>query len=100
MSPLPDLTRSEVLEHLGALLSRLDLPARVAIDGPDAAGKTTLADELAGLLGAAVTRIGADAFLRQPKSGIAAGANLPRATTRTRSTTRRSGLRSPTPRGS
>jgi uridine kinase len=46
------VSRSRVLERLVAAVERLprDRPARVAVDGPDAAGKTTLADELASLL--------------------------------------------------
>ena len=46
---------------------RLPHPVRVGIDGPDAAGKTTLADELAGELsrrGRTVIRASADAFER------------------------------------
>jgi uridine kinase len=48
------LTRSEALQQLAITLAALQpghVP-RVAIDGPDAAGKTTLADELAGLVSA------------------------------------------------
>jgi uridine kinase len=74
---LPELSRREVLEQLGALLSRLDLPARVAIDGPDAAGKTMLADELASLLGASVGRIGADAVLRPAEERYHRGRDSP-----------------------
>ncbi len=46
---------------------RLPHPVRVAVDGPDAAGKTTLADELAAELldrGRAAIRASADAFGR------------------------------------
>jgi len=45
-------SRRDVLERLAALLLevRRDHPLRVAIDGPDAAGKTVLADEFADLL--------------------------------------------------
>ena len=59
------------------MLARLDLPALVAIDGADAAGKTTLADELATFLGAPVTRIGADAFLRPPEERYRRGRESP-----------------------
>jgi uridine kinase len=59
---LPALTRAEALERVAALIASLDEPARIAIDGPDAAGKTTLADELAALL--AAERLSADDFLR------------------------------------
>jgi uridine kinase len=38
----------------------------VAIDGPDAAGKTTLADRLAAVLPAPVTRLSVDDFLQPP----------------------------------
>lgn len=42
------MTRAEVLEQLAACIAavRLDHPTRVALDGVDGAGKTTLADEL------------------------------------------------------
>lgn len=77
MPRLPELSRPEVLEQIGALLSSLDLPARVAIDGPDGAGKTTLAEELAGLLGPSVVRIGADAFLRPEEARYRRGRESP-----------------------
>jgi hypothetical protein len=44
---LPDLSRAKALEPLVDRLAELKSPARVAIDGPDAAGKTTLGQELA-----------------------------------------------------
>ena len=47
-----------------------DRPVRVAIDGPDAAGKTTLADELSKSIkavGRSVARVSIDGFLR-PRS--------------------------------
>ena len=42
------LSRPELLARLAALADalRLDHPTRVAFDGPDTAGKTTLGDEL------------------------------------------------------
>ena len=45
-------TRDELLSHLAEMVTSVSVghPARVAVDGPPAAGKTTLADELAGLL--------------------------------------------------
>ena len=46
--------RVEVLEALADRVARLDRPATVAVDGPDGAGKTVLADELAGLVRGAV----------------------------------------------
>jgi len=61
--------RSRCLESLARLILRLDRPhpVRVAIDGPDAAGKTTLADELAPLIersGRPVIRASIDGFHR------------------------------------
>jgi uridine kinase len=46
------MSRLQVLEYLASRVSAIHLahPTRVAIDGIDAAGKTTLAKELAGLL--------------------------------------------------
>jgi uridine kinase len=43
------LSRKQAVDQLAALVAaiRLPHPVRVAIDGIDAAGKTTLADELA-----------------------------------------------------
>ncbi|MEV0274008.1 uridylate kinase [Hamadaea sp. NPDC050747] len=45
-------TRDEMLGHLAQAVGSVDVahPTRVAVDGPPAAGKTTLADELAVLL--------------------------------------------------
>jgi uridine kinase len=61
--------RRDVLERLAGLIAALELPhpVRVAIDGPDAAGKTTLADELAGVVatrGRPVVRASFDGFHR------------------------------------
>jgi uridine kinase len=63
------LDRAELLRRLGALIDAVDTthPTRVAIDGPDAVGKTTLADELAVVLDAAgreVIRASIDGFHR------------------------------------
>jgi uridine kinase len=77
VSHLPDLSRQSVVEQLAERIVHLDLPARIAIDGPDAAGKTTLAEELATLLGAGVTRIGADAYLRPPEERYRRGRESP-----------------------
>lgn len=59
--------RERLLDELAARVLRLDPPhpVRVGIEGPDAAGKTTLADELASRLaagGRTVVRASADAF--------------------------------------
>jgi uridine kinase len=69
VSDLSALTRPAMLGELAALVGGLAEPVRVGIDGPDAAGKTTLADELAPLVaprGRRVSRISADDFLRPP----------------------------------
>jgi len=62
--------RRYLLARLADALSALDLAhvPRVAIDGPDAAGKTTFADELAARVAARrpVIRLGADDFHRPP----------------------------------
>ncbi len=70
--------RTTVLERLADLLIGLKKPhpLRVAIDGPDAAGKTTLADELAGNIsarGRGVIRASADEFHRPRKDRLARG---------------------------
>lgn len=69
---MPDLP---ALDHLAAAISGLGLPARVAVDGVDAAGKTTLADELAPRVGAA--RLSADEFLRPPEERYRRGRESP-----------------------
>jgi len=61
------MTRGECLERIAQRIAELDRPhtVRVAIDGVDAAGKTTLADELAPdveALGRPVIRAGIDGF--------------------------------------
>ncbi|WP_433222826.1 cytidylate kinase family protein [Dactylosporangium sp. CS-047395] len=61
-------TRDEVVARLAAAVGSIDAghPTRVAIDGPPAAGKTTLADELAAVLraqGREVIRASIDDFL-------------------------------------
>lgn len=64
------MSRDEVLAELAALVVAVARPhpVRVAIDGCSAAGKTTLADELAGAVRAATTRpvirVGIDWFKR------------------------------------
>lgn len=54
----------------------LPLPARVAVDGIDAAGKTTLADELAGVVPGAA-RVSADEFLRPERERYRRGRESP-----------------------
>jgi len=61
-------TRDELLGHLAEAVGAVTVahPARVAVDGPPAAGKTTLADELAAVLraqGRHVIRATIDDFL-------------------------------------
>jgi uridine kinase len=62
--------RATVLAEIASLLANVcpqQRPARVAVDGPDTAGKTTLANELVPLLherGRAVARVSIDGFHR------------------------------------
>jgi len=61
-------TRREMLDHLAEVVASVNVPhpTRVAIDGPPASGKTTLADELAFVLGAQgrdVIRVTIEGFL-------------------------------------
>jgi uridine kinase len=70
------VSRLPALERLAASIRRLPLPARVAVDGVDAAGKTTLADELAARV-AGARRISADAFLRPPEERYRQGRESP-----------------------
>jgi uridine kinase len=70
------VSRLPVLERLAAGVAELPLPARVAIDGVDAAGKTTLANELAARLPGAA-RLGADDFLRPPEERYRRGRESP-----------------------
>lgn len=60
------MTRADLIATLAARVASIDVShtARVAIDGPDAAGKTTLADDLALALGPRAIRIGTDEFHR------------------------------------
>jgi uridine kinase len=69
LTQTPTLTRLGLVDLLsGAIASRqLPYPTRVAVDGPDTAGKSTLADELADrlcALGRAVVRASIDGFHR------------------------------------
>lgn len=61
-------------------MALLPQPARIAIDGVDAAGKTTLADELAEALRSRrvdVTRVCADDFIRPPAERYRRGRESP-----------------------
>lgn len=74
--------RSLCLDELAELVLgvRRPHPVRVAIDGPDAAGKTILADELAPLLersGRQVIRASIDGFHRPRAERLARGAESP-----------------------
>jgi uridine kinase len=70
------VSRVPDLDQLAAHLAALPLPARVAVDGVDAAGKTTLANELASRLPGA-ERISADDFLRPPAERYRRGRESP-----------------------
>jgi uridine kinase len=70
------------LESLARLILEIDRPhpVRVAIDGPDAAGKTVLADELVPILevaGRPVIRASIDGFPRPRAHRLARGAESP-----------------------
>ena len=76
------LSRNELLARLAEQISsvRVDHPVRVAIDGPDAAGKTVLADELADVMravGAEVIRASVDGFHRPRAQRYARGQDSP-----------------------
>lgn len=67
-APTQGGSRDELLAHLADAVGSVTVPhpTRVAVDGPPAAGKTTLADELASLLrtrGRSVIRATVDDFL-------------------------------------
>jgi uridine kinase len=74
--------RMRCLERLARAILEIDRPhpVRVAIDGPDAAGKTVLADELAPILevaGRPVIRASIDGFHRPRAQRLARGAESP-----------------------
>jgi uridine kinase len=75
------MEREELLELLARLLLERELPhpLRVAIDGPDGAGKTTLGDELAAILESKspVIRAGIDGFHNPRAHRLRRGANSP-----------------------
>lgn len=60
------MSRTECLSRLTAYLESIPTshPLRVAVDGPDAAGKTTLCDDLSEILTRTVVRAGVDGFHR------------------------------------
>lgn len=65
------MSTTELVARLAGLVSGPSL--RVAIDGPDAAGKTTLADELAAALGHPALRVSIDDFHRPRQERYARG---------------------------
>jgi uridine kinase len=74
--------RLDCLERLAGLILAIDRPhpVRVAIDGPDAAGKTVLADELAPIIesaGRPVIRASIDGFHRPRAPRLARGPESP-----------------------
>jgi uridine kinase len=74
--------RTRCLEALARLILRVERPhtVRVAVDGPDAAGKTILADELAPMLersGRPVIRASVDGFHRPRAERFARGSESP-----------------------
>jgi uridine kinase len=82
MSWQPSPSRASVLERLAAAIAavRLDHPTRVAIDGVDGAGKTTLADELVEPLrrtGREVIRVSVDGFHNRRAVRYVRGADSP-----------------------
>jgi putative protein kinase ArgK-like GTPase of G3E family len=88
-------TRGELLDRLAEAIESVSTahPLRVAVDGPPAAGKTTLADELALLVrtrGREVIRASIESFLLPGHSAIGAARTRPKAATTTPSTSTRS----------
>jgi uridine kinase len=76
------LTRAQIIDQLANLISAIKLPrpVRVAIDGIDAAGKTTLADELVAPIeerGRRVIRASIDGFHRPRADRYKRGADSP-----------------------
>lgn len=87
-------TRDDLLGRLAEEIGSATTthPLRVAIDGPPAAGKTTLADELEAVLhaqGREVIRATIDDFLFPGPSAIDAASTRPRAATSTPTTATR-----------
>lgn len=76
------MSRGEMIVRLAELIEAVHVPhpRRVAIDGPDAAGKTVLADELAEVLarrGHSVIRASVDGFHRPREERYARGPDSP-----------------------
>lgn len=74
------MDRDTVLGLVADRVLALPLPALVAVDGVDGAGKTVLADDLAVLLGARgarVVRVGIDGFHRARRERYARGRSSP-----------------------
>ncbi len=76
------IARQEVVRAVADAIRGMAVghPVRVAVDGPDAAGKTSLADELAGALrseGREVLRASIDGFHRSRAQRYARGAESP-----------------------
>jgi uridine kinase len=67
------MTGTDLITRLADLLSERRDTLRVAVDGPDAAGKTTLADELAGTLDRPAVRVSIDDFHRPREERYARG---------------------------
>jgi uridine kinase len=70
------VSRLPAVAWLAETIRALPLPARVAVDGVDAAGKTTLGDELAALVPRA-GRLSADEFLRPEHERYRRGRDSP-----------------------
>lgn len=76
------MSRGELIARLADLVEAVNVPhpRRVAVDGPDAAGKTVLADELATVLrdrGHPVIRASVDGFHRPREERYRRGAESP-----------------------
>ena len=87
-------TRDELLSRLAEAVGSVTIahPTRVAVDGPPAAGKTTLADELAVVLraqGREVIRATIEGFLLPGHSATGAASTRPKAAITTASTSTR-----------
>ena len=89
-----EMSRGEMVARLAGSIAAIERshPTRVAIDGPDAAGKSTLADELERELrgrGRQVIRTSVDGFHRPRAERYGVVRTLPEGISRTPSTSRR-----------